>query len=125
MKIHNHEDLEVFQQSFSAAVEIFKLTKTFPGEELFSLTDQIRRSSRSVCANISEAFRKRYYPKSFTAKITDAEGEAAETQVWLKFCLHFSYIEQIKYNELMEAYNNILGKLVVMRNNPNKWSIDH
>jgi four helix bundle protein len=125
MKIKNHEELEVFQQSFKAAVAIFELTKSFPKEERYSLTDQIRRSSRSVCANISEAFRKRYYPNSFASKINDSEGEAAETQVWIMFSLHFHYIDTEKFEELMEVYNNILGKLVKMRTNPEKWAIDH
>jgi len=125
MKIKNHEELEVFQQSFKAAVDIFEATKSFPKEERYSLTDQIRRSSRSVCANISEAFRKRYYRNSFISKINDSEGEAAETQVWIKFSLYFNYIEPAKYEELMETYSNIIGKLVMMRTNPDKWSIDH
>ena len=125
MKIKNHEELEVFQQSFKAAVAIFEATKSFPKEERYSLTDQIRRSSRSVCANLSEAFRKRYYRNSFISKINDSEGEAAETQVWLKFSLYFNYMEPSKYEELMETYNNIIGKLVMMRTNPEKWSIDH
>jgi four helix bundle protein len=125
MKIKNHEELEVFQESFKAAVAIFEATKSFPKEERYSLTDQIRRSSRSVCANISEAFRKRYYRNSFISKINDSEGEAAETQVWIKFSLYFNYIEQAKYQELMKTYDNIIGKLVMMRTNPEKWSIDH
>jgi four helix bundle protein len=125
MKIKNHEELEVFQQSFKAAVAIFEATKSFPKEERYSLTDQIRRSSRSVCANISEAFRKRYYRNSFISKINDSEGEAAETQVWIRFSLYLNYIEPAKYEELMETYNNIIGKLVIMRTNPEKWSIDH
>jgi four helix bundle protein len=125
MKIKNHEELEVFQESFKAAVAIFEATKSFPKEERYSLTDQIRRSSRSVCANISEAYRKRYYRNSFISKINDSEGEAAETQVWIKFSLYFNYIEPAKYEELMETYNNIIGKLVMMRTNPDKWSIDH
>jgi len=125
MKIKNHEELDVFQQSFKAAVVIFELSRSFPKEERYSLTDQIRRSSRSVCANISEAFRKRYYQNSFVSKIIDSEAEAAETQVWLKFSLDFNYIDPMKFKELMEEYNNILGKLVMMRTNPQKWSIDH
>jgi len=125
MKIKNHEELEVFQQSFKAAVTIFEVSKSFPKEERYSLTDQIRRSSRSVCANISEAFRKRYYINSFISKISDSEAEAAETQVWIKFSLYFSYINLEKYKELMQEYDNIIGKLVMMRTNPEKWSIDH
>jgi four helix bundle protein len=125
MKIKNHEELDVFQQSFKAAVVIFELSRSFPKEERYSLTDQIRRSSRSVCANISEAFRKRYYQNSFVSKIIDSEAEAAETQVWIKFSLYFSYINLEKYKELMQEYDNIIGKLVMMRTNPEKWSIDH
>ncbi len=123
MKIKSHEELEVFEQSFMAAMDILELTKSFPKEEKYSLSDQIRRSSRSVCANIAEAYRKRYYPKSFISKINDAEGEAAETQAWIKITLSCNYIDHKKSEELMAIYNNILGKLVKMRNNPQHWSI--
>lgn len=92
-------------------------------KEKYSLTDQIRRSSRSICANISEAFRKRLYPKSFIAKLNDAEGEAAETQTWLEFSLSCKYIEQLCFDELYEKYNNIIGKLVVMSNQPENRSL--
>lgn len=111
--------------SFGAAKEIFELTKSFPKEELYSLTDQIRRSSRSVCANISEGFRKRYFPKSFALKINESEGEAAETQVWINICLSCSYISSEKAQELLEIYDSILKQLVTMRKQPEKWSIDH
>lgn len=87
------------------------------------LTDQIRRSSRSVCANIAEAFRKRRYPKSFIAKLNDAEGEAAETQVWLDFSLKANYITKEKANELFIHYDKIIGKLVTMSNQSEKWTI--
>ncbi len=80
-KIKTHRELRVYQLSFESGMEIFKLTKSFPKEETYSLTDQIRRSSRSVSGNIAEAFRKRRYPKSFIARLSDSEGEAAETQV--------------------------------------------
>lgn len=93
MKIRSHKELETYQLGFGASMEIFNLTKNFPKEELFSLTDQIRRSSRSVCSNLAEAFRKRKYPKSFVAKLSDSEGEAAETQVWLDFSLASKYID--------------------------------
>ena len=76
MKIKTHRDLEVYQIAFHSAMQIFDISKSFPAEEKYSLIDQIRRSSRSVCSNTSEAFRKRRYPKSFTAKLNDAEGEA-------------------------------------------------
>lgn len=121
MKIRSHNDLEVYQMAFRSSMEIFKLTKTFPKEEKFSLTDQIRRSSRSVCANLAEAFRKRKYPKSFVAKLSDAESEAAETQVWLEFSLHCNYIERETFQEINDAYEQIIGKLVNMALQPEKW----
>lgn len=122
MKIRSHEELDVYQLAFQAAMEIFELTKGFPKEEKYSLTDQIRRSSRSVCANLSEAFRKRKYPKSFIAKLNDSEGEAAETQVWLNFSLKCQYINQNTHDELHMKYNNIIGKLVNMSLKPENWS---
>jgi four helix bundle protein len=82
-KIQNHQDLLVYRKAFDAAMSIFELSKTFPKEETYSLTDQIRRSSRSVCSNLAEAWRKRRYEAAFISKLSDAEGEAAETQVWL------------------------------------------
>ncbi len=88
MKIRSHRELEVYKLSFLSSMEIFMMTKRFPKEETYSLTDQIRRSSRSVCSNLAEAFRKRRYPKSFISKLTDSESEAAETQTWLEFSLN-------------------------------------
>lgn len=105
--IKSHRELEVYQMAFNAAMEIFNLTKKFPAEERFSLTDQIRRSSRSVCSNISEAFRKRRYPKSFVLKLSDAESEATETQSWLEFSLACKYIDEMilkDYMKLMITY---------------------
>jgi four helix bundle protein len=92
-----------------------------PSEEKYSLTDQVRRSSRSVCANIAEAFRKRRYPKSFVSKLSDSEGEAAETQVWLDFAVEFEYINIEKYNLLYDKYDHILSQLILMINSPEKW----
>lgn len=122
MKIRTHKDLDVFKLSFDAAMKIFELSKRFPKEETYSLTDQIRRSSRSVCGNIAEAFRKRRYPKSFVSKISDSEGEAAETQVYLDFAKNCNYITDLQYNELYETYENIIGKLVNMSLHPENWS---
>lgn len=107
--------------AFKASMEIFELTKCFPPEERFSLTNQIRRSSRSVCSNLAEAFRKRIYPKSFVAKLSDSEGEAGETQVWLEFSLHCKYIEIEAFQRLNEEYEQIIGKLVNMSLQPEKW----
>lgn len=123
MKISKHTDLIVYQMAFKAALQIYELTKTFPKEEKYSLTDQIRRSSRSVCANLAEAFRKRKYPKAFIAKLSDSEGEAAETQVWLEFSYNHKYISKANYDKLTLDYDNIIGKLVVMSNQPEKWKI--
>ena len=90
--IKTHEDLVIYQKVFDAAMSIFELSKRFPTEERYSLTDQIRRSSRSVCANLAEAWRKRRYQASFVAKLNDCEAESAETQVWLKFAVKCQYI---------------------------------
>src|SRR5262249_15484375 len=90
-KIRTHCDLQVYRTAFDAAMTIFEMTKAFPKEETYSLTDQIRRSSRSVCANLAEAWRKRRYRAAFVAKLVDAEAEAAETQVWLEFAVKCEY----------------------------------
>lgn len=121
MKIKTHEDLEVYQIAFQAAMEIFKLSKTFPSEEKYSLTDQIRRSSRSVCANLAEAWRKRRYKAAFIAKLSDSESEAAEVQVWLKFAVECNYLEVEQARELYKKYNRIIGSLVNMIHNSDKW----
>jgi len=122
-KIRTHKDLQVYKLAFQAAVEIYHVSKSFPPEERYSLTDQIRRSSRSVCANTAEAFRKRRYPKSFIVKLSDAEAEAAETQVWLDFSLEFNYIDKEKHALLYDKYDHILSQLVIMINSPEKWSL--
>jgi four helix bundle protein len=121
-KIRTHKDLRVFQLSFELAMEIFELSKSFPVEEKYSLTDQIRRSSRSVPTNITEAFRKRRYPKSFVAKLSDSEGEAAETQVWLDFSLKCNYITLERHKDLYTRYDNVIGMLVNMIISPENWS---
>ena len=121
MKIKTHEDLEVYQIAFKAAMEIFELSKKFPVEEKYSLTDQIRRSSRSVCANLAEAWRKRRYQAAFIAKLSDSEAEAAEVRVWLKFAVECGYLEIDIGRNLYRNYNHIIGSLVNMINNPDKW----
>ncbi|WP_461534044.1 four helix bundle protein [Sinomicrobium sp.] len=120
--IKTHKDLRVYQLSFESGMEIFEVSKSFPKEERYSRTDQIRRSSRSVSGNLAEAWRKRRYPKAFVAKLTDAEGEAAETQVWLDYALSCSYVKKEIYDNLYEKYNFILGMLVKMILNPEKWN---
>lgn len=122
-KIRTHKDLKVYQLSFEAGMMIFHMTKKFPKEEMYSLTDQIRRSSRSVSGNIAEAFRKRKYPKSFISKLTDAEGEAAETQVWLDYAFSSGYIERDPHAALYDKYEHIISMLVNMSTKPENWSI--
>ena len=123
MKIRDHRELEVYKLAFKCAMEIFQISKSFPKEEKYSLTDQIRRSSRSVCANISEAFRKRRYPKSLIAKLVDSEGEAAESQTWLQFAIECKYIEKNVADRLSEEFDKIIGKLVTMENQSEKWTV--
>jgi len=120
-KISVHRDLEVYQKAFDAAMRIFDLSKSFPKEETYALTDQIRRSSRSVCANLAEAWRKRRYEKSFINKLCDSEGEAAETQVWLEFALRCAYMQRVDAAELYQSYDGILRTLVGMINHPQVW----
>lgn len=117
-----HKDLIVYQKAFSAAMEIFQLSKLFPAEEKYSLTDQIRRSSRSVNANIAEAWRKRRYEKSFISKLNDADGEAAETQNWLDFANACKYIDEKTYLELYKKYDEVLAIIVSMTVNSEKWT---
>jgi four helix bundle protein len=121
--IRRFEDLEVYNLSMDSAIKIFEESKGFPIEERYSLTDQIRRSSRSVCASIAEAWRKRRYPNAFVSKLSDADAEAAETQVWLAFAVKCGYLSPILAAELTETYNRICGKLVKMMSNPDDWVI--
>jgi len=115
--------LLVYQKAFNLAMIIFKISKGFPKEETYSLTDQIRRSSRSVCANISEAYRKRRYPKHFISKLTDADGENSETNTWLDFALACDYISSEDYFKWSEQGKEI-GKLInYMINNPDKFGV--
>jgi len=122
-KIRTHKDLKVYLLSFEAGMQVFELSKTFPKEELYSLTDQLRRSSRSVSGNIAEAWRKRRYPKHFISKLSDSEGEAAETQVWLDYALACKYIDKKTNVVLNDKYDHIISMLVNMGNNPDKWTL--
>jgi four helix bundle protein len=123
VKIRNHRDLEVYKRAFDAAMTIFQLSKCFPAEERYSLTDQIRRSSRSVCANLAEAWRKRRYEAAFISKLSDAEGEAAETQVWIEFAVKCGYVPRNQAETLYRTYNAAIGTLVGMINHPETWII--
>jgi len=122
-KVVRHTDLEVYQRAFAVAMEVFRLSKTFPAEEKYSLTDQGRRSSRSVAANITEAWRKRRYSGSFVSKLNDAEGEAAETQTWLQFAVECGYANAETTRTIYAEYDNIIGMLVNMQNHPDQWSL--
>lgn len=117
------QDLLAYQKSFELAMQIFEFTKSFPKEERYSLTDQIKRSSRSVSANISEAYKKRLYPKHFVSKLTDSNAENSETQTWLSFSYKCNYLNIEIYNELTEKSNEI-GKLInYMIRNSHKFGV--
>ena len=122
MKIRSHKELEVYKLAYENAMKIFNISRQFPKEETYSLTNQIRRSSRSVCGNLAEAFRKRRYPKAFIAKLSDSEGESAETQTWLDFALDCKYMTNEEHKELNLNYENIIGKLVNMSLHSENWS---
>ncbi len=122
MSSQGHKDLMVYQKAYKAAMEIFRETKKFPKEEMYSLTDQIRRSSRSVCANIGEGYRKRIYPKHFVSKLSDSDGECAETMIHLDFAKDCEYLSEKKHKELIEEYLQI-GKMLGSRmNSPEKFA---
>jgi four helix bundle protein len=122
-KIKSYRDLRVYQNAMDAAMEIYEISKQFPIEERYSLIDQIRRSSRSVCANLAEAWRKRRYKAAFIAKISDVETEACETQVWLEFALKCGYIEKLVDKSLDERYDHIIAQLIKIIESPDKWLI--
>lgn len=116
--IRSYRELRVYRNAFAAAMKIFHLTKAFPTDERFSLVDQIHRSSRAVCSNLAEAWRKRRYQAHFVSKLTDAEGEADETRVWLEFPLASGFIAKDVFDELDLKYDLILGQLVKMHSEP-------
>jgi four helix bundle protein len=122
-KIRNHRDLKVWNKAMDAAMAVFEATKTFPSEEKFSLTDQVRRSSRSVPAQISEAWRKRRYSAAFVSKLNDAEGEAGETQTHIEIARRCKYLSDQQAAELDAACEEILSMLVTMANHPDKWCL--
>jgi four helix bundle protein len=124
-KFRSHEDLDVYKKAFDAAMRLFELSKKFPVEERYSLTDQIRRSSRSVCANFAEAWRKRRYEAAFVAKLNDCEAEAAETQTWIKFAVKCDYLDIETGREIYGIYNQVLAGLVSMINDPSPWLMQH
>ncbi len=122
-RISSYKDLEVFQKSMDLAMEIFELSKRFPRDEGYALTNQIRRSSRSVCANIGEARRKRRYRAAFISKLSDAETESCETQVWLELARRCNYLTDAEVSRLDSECDRILAQLVRMIDQPEKWLI--
>lgn len=120
-KIVRHHELDIYKRAFEAAMQIFELSKNFPPEEKYSLTDQIRRSSRSVCANLAEAWRKRRYQAAFVSKLSDSEAEAAETQTWLEFAVKCLYVSAEEGRILYQTYDGILITLVGMINHSDSW----
>ena len=113
-RINSVRELEVYQLAFDSAMKLFEVSKGFPQEERYSLTDQVRRSSRSVCTNLAEGWRKRRYKAVFVNKLSDAEQEAAETQTWLEFALKCKYINNETFKMLDEKYEHIFAKLITM-----------
>ena len=114
-------ELDVYKSAYQLAMEIYKISKTLPKEEIYSLTDQIRRSSRSICANIAEGYRKRKYPKYFSLKMTDADSECSETTVWLDFAMDCKFISVEKQIELKDGYTKVGIMLGNMSDNPEKF----
>src|SRR6266480_1873740 len=121
--VRHFRDLDVYQNALATGLRVYELSKKFPAEERYALTDQIRRSSRSVCANIAEAWRKRRYEAAFVSKLSDAETEAAETQVHAEFALHHGYLSREEFLKVDDAYEKIIGQLVKMIDQPQKWLI--
>jgi four helix bundle protein len=121
--IQSYKELRVYRAAIDAAMRIFELTKHFPAEERYSLTDQLRRASRSVCSNIGEAWRKRRYQAHFVSKLSDSEGEAEEVRVWLEFSQRCGYMSEVAAAELDQEYDRILAQLVRMIDKPEQWTI--
>ncbi len=124
-KITHHWQLEVYQLSIEAGMSLYELSKKFPKEEMYSLTDQVRRSSRSVSTHISEGWRRRRYEAAFCDKLNGAESEAAETQTWIEYSVRCGYLTANKGRELHKTYDHIMGKLVIMQNKPEVWLLQN
>ena len=121
--IRSFKYLRVWQNAMEIAMKIFEITKSFPVEERFSLTDQIRRSSRSVAANIAESWKKRRYPAAFVSKLNDAESEVAETQTWIEIALRYGYLAREESSYLDQRCDEVSGQLVAMISHPEQWTI--
>jgi four helix bundle protein len=121
--VRHFRDLDVYQEAMSLVMRVFELTNHFPSHERYALTDQIRRSSRSVCANLAEAWRKRRYQAAFVSKLSDAEAEAAETQVHAEIAFRHGYLKQQVFDELDDACDKILAQIVKMIDHADRWVI--
>lgn len=122
MAVKRVEELRVYKRGFKAAMQIYGFSKRWPKEERYALTDQIRRSSRAVCANLAEAWRKWRYPRHFISRLSDADAEAAETRTWLRFAHKCGYLDDTAFDELDQTYNRICGGLVTMMKKPEPWT---
>jgi len=120
-KITNHTELDVYRRSVEAGMAFFELSKPFPREEMYSLTDQGRRASRSVSSNLAEGWRKRRYPAALVSKLSDAEAEAAETQVWIEYAVKCGYLDRDRAAALFQTYDGNLRTIVGMVNQPESW----
>ena len=119
--IKSFRDLIVYRKAFELTYRIYEITKSFPKDEQYSLTDQIRRSSRSICANLAEAWGRKIYPKAFLNKLSDALAEEMETEFWLDLCVRYRYIDDTTYNTLIDEYGEISKMLTSMMNNPERF----
>jgi four helix bundle protein len=117
----SYKDLEAFKKAYALAMEIFEISKSFPAEEKYSLTDQVRRSSRSVCSNFGEAYRRRKYPAHFISKLTDADAENTETEIWIKFSFDCKYINEERFLDLENKSSEVGRMIGYMINNPEKY----
>jgi len=122
-KVGSFKDLIVYQKAYKLAMEIFEISKTFPKEEKYSLTDQMRRSSRSVTACIAESWAKRRYEKAFVSKLTDSLGEEFETENWLDYSKDCKYIQKETHERILSEYDEVRKMLISMINNPEKWCL--
>ena len=122
-RIETHFELDVYKKAFEASMRLFHLSKQFPKEEMYSLTDQARKSSRSVCANLAEGWRKRVYEAAFVAKVVEAEGEAGETQTWIQYAVACGYLPREAGAELFREYDEVLRMLVAIRTRPDQWCL--
>lgn len=121
--MRSHTELDVYKRAFAVSMKLFDLSKKFPPDERYSLTDQMRRSSRSICSNLAEAWRKRRYEAAFISKLNDCEGEAAETQVWIQYAVECQYVDRDIAVEFYTEYDAILGMLVNMVSRSSEWTI--